>query len=101
MRSVFIRSEEEVPRSRRVVFVFSMGRASCFARARFERAFLGLLGILIWCTCGLGRYRDSFAMTYICRSIVIGNVIVRSWVNKRSAHKLKFVGRRILASSAI
>lgn len=44
MRRELIREEEEVPRRKRVVFAFSTGRGSCFARARFERAFLGLLG---------------------------------------------------------
>lgn len=48
MRRSFIREEEEVPRRRRVAFVFSMGRGSVFARARFERAFLGLLGDVKW-----------------------------------------------------
>ena len=42
------REEEEVPRSRRVVFGFSTIRGSCFARARFERAFLGLLKGISW-----------------------------------------------------
>ena len=44
VRRSFTREEEDVPRRRSVVFGFSTARGSCFARARLERAFLGLLG---------------------------------------------------------
>ena len=42
----FSSDEELVPFRNRVVLVFSCDRGSCFARARFERAFLGLLNSL-------------------------------------------------------
>lgn len=42
-----LRSDEElVPLRKRVVLAFSCTRGSCLARARFERAFLGLLRLL-------------------------------------------------------
>ena len=43
MRRSFSSDEELVPLRKRVVLAFSCTRGSCRARARFERAFLGLL----------------------------------------------------------
>lgn len=43
MRRSLIKEDELVPRRKSVVLVFSVERGSCFASARFERAFLGLL----------------------------------------------------------
>lgn len=44
MRRSLSNDDELVPLRKRVVLAFSCARGSCFARARFERAFLGLLG---------------------------------------------------------
>lgn len=67
MRS-FTREEEEVPRRKSVVLGFSLGRGSCFARARFERAFLGLLWfwVLVWWVI---LYRDYWqVLTFVATS---------------------------------
>lgn len=47
MRRSLINDEELVPLRKRVVLAFSCTRGSCFARTRFVRAFLGLLGFLL------------------------------------------------------
>ena len=47
MRRSLINDEELDPLRKRVVLGFSWTRGSCFARTRFVRAFLGLLGILL------------------------------------------------------
>ena len=46
MRRSLSNDEELVPLSKRMVLAFSCTRGSCFARARFERAFLGLLSFV-------------------------------------------------------
>ena len=46
VRTELTREEEAVLRRKRAVFVFSTGRGSCLARARFERALLGLLRLV-------------------------------------------------------
>ena len=46
MRRSFSSDEELVPFKKRVVLAFSCTRGSCRTRARFERAFLGLLHLL-------------------------------------------------------
>ena len=43
MRSELTREEEDVPRRKRAVLMFSWGRGAFLARARAERAFFGLL----------------------------------------------------------
>ena len=46
MRRSFSNDEELDPLRKRAVLAFSCIRGSCRTRARFERAFLGLLGLL-------------------------------------------------------
>ena len=43
MRISLSNDEELVPLRKRTVLAFSCTRGSCFARARFERVFFGLL----------------------------------------------------------
>ena len=84
-----MRSEEEVPRRRRVVLVFSTGRGSCLARARLERAFFGFLETIsitnYWSDYGLyhdlhlskheGRHRHIWMLNVATISVFRAEVI--------------------------